>query len=115
MFRRLTQALGIAKPPLRFGNPLVGRGHDHAQRWLRLHALVPQGTSRSGVFPCDFGVSSVLLRVSGCDFVPLFSLRPSGLPFPPPGVFPFGQFGGRFLFFFLFLPCSCILHLFSLG
>ena len=49
VFRRLTQALGIAKPFRRFGNPLVGRGHDHAQRWLRQHALVPQGTSRLGV------------------------------------------------------------------
>ena len=37
---------------------------------------------RPGVFPCDFGASSVSFRVSGFGFGSLFSLRPSGLPFP---------------------------------
>ena len=87
--------------------------------WLNGFAVPKESlkalSARPGVSPGDFGVSSVLLRVSGCGFVPLFSLRPSGLPFPSPGVFPFGPFFGRVFLFFSFLPCSCILHLFSLG
>ena len=92
-FRRLTQALGIAKPPRRFCISLVYPGDDHAAQWLRFPEGAHQGSSaRPGVSPCDFGVSSVFFRVSGFGFGSLFSLRPSGLPFPPPGVFPFGPF-----------------------
>ena len=83
-------------------------------QWLRSSRRSPSRLFRSdpAFLPCDFGVSSVLFWVSGFGFGSLFSLRPSGLPFPPPGVFPFGPFFGRgFCFFASFALASCIFSL----
>ena len=111
-FRRLTQALGNAKPLRRFCISLVYPGDAPVAQWLRFPEGAHQGSSvRPGVSPGDFGVSSVLSRVSGFGFGSLFSLRPSGLPFPPPGVFPLGPLFGRVFLFFLFL--ALLLHLAS--
>ena len=109
--------LGITKPPWRFGNPLVGCGHDHAQRWLPQRVLVLQGTSR--FFPSAFSRAILVFlrfffRVSGSGFSSLFSLRPGGLPFPPQ-CFSRSARSGRVFLFFCFLLCSCILHILSLG
>ena len=95
---------------MRFGNPLVGSGHAHARRWLPHLERVPPGSF--GFFPCDFGVFSVLFGNSGSGFGALFSLRPSGLPFPPSVGFPFGPFWP-----WVFLSPAVLLHLasFSLG
>ena len=82
--------------------------------WLNGFAVPKESlkalSARPGVFPCDFGASSVFFRVSGSGFGSLFSLRPSGLPFP------LGGFSVRpvlavvfFFFVFLFLLLSsCI-------
>ena len=82
-------------------------------QWLRFPEGAHQGSSvRPGVSPCDSGVFSVFSRVSGFGFGSLCSLRPSGLPFPPPGVFPFGPFLTVCFCFFSFL--ALLLHLASL-
>ena len=97
----------------------MGRGHTLAQRWLRQRALVLQGTSRFfsfGVFPCDSGVSSVFFRVWGPDLVPCFRFGLVASPSALGGfcVRPVSAVCFGFVFFLL-LPCSCILHLLSLG
>ena len=115
--RRLSQVLGNAKPlrcqvGRRFCISLVYRGDAQASGWLPQLEHVPQGSrpvfSRSfpGRFWCFFGS----FWVSGLGFGSLFSLRPSGLPFPPRWVFRSARFGRVFLFFVFF---AVLLHLAS--
>ena len=68
-------------------------------------------SARPGVFPRVFGSSSASFRVSGFGFGSLFSLRPSGLPFP------LGVFSARPVLavgFFSFSCCPLASCIFSL-
>ena len=84
-------------------------------QWLRFPEGVPSRLFRSA--PAFFRAILVFLRflfrVSGFGFGSLFSLRPSGLPFPPPGVFPFGPFLAVCFCSFVSCPAlaSCIFSL----
>ena len=71
---------------------------------------------RSGVFPCDFGVSSFLFGFRGSALVPCFRFGLVASPSPLRVFFPFGPFlAVCFCLFFLFLALLLHLASFSLG